>query len=81
MPEARTVLVTLAATASAQGMRGIFLALKDLMLGEGSSTTGEMHTAVRMPMQRLYAIVGIMLLAVIFFATRQAVSLALPVNV
>ena len=76
MPEARTVLVTLAATASAQGVRGLFLALKDLLLGEGSSSTGEMHTALQMPMQRLYVLVGIMFLVIVFFATRQAVSLA-----
>lgn len=66
--------MTLAATASAQGVRGAFLALKDLLLGE--SSTGKMHTALRKPMQRLYVLVGIMFLIFVFFATRQAVSLA-----
>ena len=70
VPEARQVLVTLAATASAQGVRGTFLALKDLLVGENSST-GQLETGLRMPMQRLYVLVGVMFLIVVFFATRH----------
>ena len=70
MPEARKVFVILAATASAQGVRGTFLALKDLLLGENSSL-GQLDTGLRMPMQRLYVLVGIMFLIVVFFATRH----------
>ena len=70
MPEARKVLVTLAATASAQGVRGTFLALKDVLLGE-SSSVGQLDTGLRMPMQRLYMLVGIMFLVVLFFAARH----------
>lgn len=62
-------MVTLAATASAQGVRGAFLALKDLLLGE-SSSSGQLESSLRMPMQKLYLLIGVVFLVIVGFALR-----------
>lgn len=67
VPEARMLMLSLAATSSAQGVRGAFLAVKDLVLGEADSS-GQLQSGLIQHQQRLYVVVGIMFLTVLFFA-------------
>ncbi len=67
VPEARMLMLSLAATSSAQGVRGAFLAVKDLLLGEADSS-GQLQTDLLQQQQKLYVLVGVMFLTVLFFA-------------
>ena len=67
VPEARMLMLSLAATSSAQGVRGAFLAVKDLVLGEADSS-GQLQSGLLQNQQRLYVTVGIIFLTVLFFA-------------
>ena len=67
VPEARMLMLSLAATSSAQGVRGAFLAVKDVMLGEVDSS-GQLQSGLLQQQQKLYVLVGVMFLTVLFFA-------------
>ena len=61
------LLLSLAATSSAQGVRGAFLAVKDLMFGEAESS-GQLQTGLLQQQQNLYMVVGVVFLTSLFFA-------------
>ena len=67
MPEARMLLLSLAAISSAQGVRGAFLAVKDVVFGEANSS-GQLQTGILQQQQKLYVAVGVTFLIVLFFA-------------
>ena len=67
VPEARMLMLSLAATSSAQGVRGACLAVKDLVFGEADSTA-QLQTGILQQQQKLYVAVGVIFLTVLFFA-------------
>ena len=67
VPEARMLILSLAATSSAQGIRGAFLAVKDLVFGEADSS-GQLNTGLLQQQQKLYVVVGVVFLTFLFFA-------------
>jgi len=72
VPEARTLMLTLAATSSAQGVRGACLALKDLVVGESSSSllaegssSGNVVSTLRKPAETMCKTVGVIFLIIV----------------
>lgn len=72
VPEARTLMLTLAATSSAQGVRGACLALKDLVAGESRSSllaegsiSGNVVSTLRKPVEIMCKAVGVIFLIIV----------------
>lgn len=72
VPEARKLMVMLAATATAEGVRGSLLAVRDVLLGHSADSVAAAngHSWLHLPQNQLYVLVCIVFTVVLYLTAR-----------
>jgi hypothetical protein len=77
VPEARKLMVMLAATATAEGVRGSLLGVRDVLLGQScdsAATNG--YSWLHLPQQQLYVLICIVFTVVLYLTASSRMETA-----
>lgn len=77
VPEARKLMVALAATATAEGVRGSLLGVRDVLLGHNcDSVATNGHSWLQLPQHQLYVLICIIFSVVLYVSARFSMDSA-----
>ncbi len=72
VPEARKLMLMLAATATAEGVRGSLLGVRDVLLGQSCDSVATNGSSwLHLPQQQLYVLICIVFTVVLYLTARS----------
>ena len=77
VPEARKLMVMLAATATAEGVRGSLLGVRDVLLGHSCDSAAKAgYSWLHLPQQQLYVLICMVFTVVLYLTARSRMESA-----